>query len=127
MTTRSLPLGAQSDVSAEPQGVLETGSPSESGYRSIKDAQRRWAINIWAGKGIRVSGGAGEGQASIIESNSENELFLTPVLRVQVDTSSTYVIFDLGVVAAQDQSAPPLLQALLEEAQEIRKLLEAIA
>jgi hypothetical protein len=78
-------------------GVATSGSTS-----TIVDTTKAWAINQWAGKRVRITGGAGYGLTAalneiLIVSNTANTLTFTAITGFAPDTTTTYSI--LGVPA----------------------------
>ena len=67
---------------------------------TIVDTTKNWAVNQWAGKRVRITGGAGFGLAAalneiLIVSNTANTLTFTAITGLAPDATTTYTI--LGV------------------------------
>lgn len=66
-------------------GIVTTG-----GVSTITDNTQNWGTNIWSGKRVRITGGTGVGNESVINSNTQTTLTLATALNA--DTTSTYAI-----------------------------------
>lgn len=67
---------------------------------TLVDTTKNWAVNQWAGKRVRITGGAGLGLAAalneiVIVSNTANTLTFTAITGLAPDATTTYTI--LGV------------------------------
>jgi len=64
----------------------------------VTDTTKVWAVNMWAGKRLRITSGTGYGQEISITSNTENALTCTGVFTVSpLANASTYTIVDVPV------------------------------
>jgi hypothetical protein len=69
---------------------------------TLVDTTKNWAVNQWAGKRVRITGGTGFGLAAayneiVIVSNTSNTLTFTAITGLAPDVTTTYTI--LGVPA----------------------------
>ena len=68
-------------------GLATAGSTT-----TLTDSTKKWAVNQWAGKKLRIISGTGQGQELIIVSNTVN--VLTFALATAPDTTSNYCILE---------------------------------
>jgi hypothetical protein len=69
---------------------------------TLVDTTKNWAVNQWAGKRVRITGGSGFGLAAafneiVIVSNTSNTLTFTAITGLAPDATTTYTI--LGIPA----------------------------
>jgi hypothetical protein len=72
---------------------------------TIVDSTKTWAVNQWAGKRLRITGGAGFGLAAAynevtITSNTSNTLTFAAVTGLAPDATTTYTILGIPVRGA---------------------------
>lgn len=62
---------------------------------AITDTTKNWKVNQWAGKRVRITGGAGYTSEVSITSNTSNVLTLASAIAAASDTTTTYTILGL--------------------------------
>lgn len=72
---------------------------------TLVDTTKTWAVNQWAGKRVRITGGAGFGLAAalneiLIVSNTANTLTFTAITGFAPDATTTYTILGVPVRGA---------------------------
>jgi hypothetical protein len=72
---------------------------------TLVDTTKTWAVNQWAGKRVRITGGAGFGLAAalneiLIVSNTANTLTFTAIVGFAPDATTTYTILGVPVRGA---------------------------
>ena len=67
---------------------------------TITDTTKNWTINMWAGKRLKITSGAGTGQEITILSNTATVITLSSVFTVAPSTDSTYQILAAPVRGA---------------------------
>jgi hypothetical protein len=66
------------------------GAVTTGGGTTLTDNTQNWGTNIWSGKRVRITGGTGAGNESVINSNTQT--VLTLATSITTDTTSTYAI-----------------------------------
>jgi hypothetical protein len=73
---------------------------------TLQDTTKDWAVNQFAGKYIRIYSGTGEGQLSLISSNTTNTLTFAAMLAAPTNTSRYMITgFDAGAVTSAATSS----------------------
>ena len=75
-------------------GALAAGTATGAGQTTtvLQDTSQNWVVNQWAGRRVKFTGGAGEGQESFINSNTSNSLTLSAAGTLPQAGSTTYAI-----------------------------------
>lgn len=96
-TSVTTPVNATTKyVIAKPNafGALDNGiATGTHSTTTLQDTSKSWVTNIWAGRRVKFTGGAGVAQEAIIASNTSNTLtFSAAVTTAPTSSSTTYSI-----------------------------------